>query len=68
MIVLCIVDLYMPILNRVSSWMARCGTIEKFEVLMVVAMRGGSLGCEFCNRVDYEAMCGSLSRLCRVVL
>jgi len=41
MIVLCIVGLLMIMLNRVGSWMARDGTIEWFEVLVVGAVRGG---------------------------
>ena len=58
----------MIILNRVDSWMARSGTIKDFEVLVVDVIRGGSLGYNYRNRVDCEAMCGLLSEFCRIVL
>jgi len=35
MMLLCIIGLFMTILNRVGSWMARGGSIEWFEVLLV---------------------------------
>jgi len=37
-IVSCIVGLFMTILNQVGSWMARGGTIELIEVLVVGAV------------------------------
>ena len=58
----------MTSLNRFSSWMVEGGTIEKFEVLVVGAVRGRSLGCDYCKRVDCEAVCGLLSEFCRIVL
>jgi len=41
-IVLCIVGLFMTILNRVESWMTRGGTIEWFEILVIDAIWGGN--------------------------
>jgi len=58
----------MILLNRVGSWMARGGTVEEFEVLVVGVMRGGSLGCDYRNRVDCEATCSLLSKFYQIVL
>ena len=51
----------MTILDRVGSWMARGGTTEWFEVLLVSVCeeRDRVVNCR--NRVDCEAMCGLMS-------
>jgi len=68
MMVLWIIGLFTTLLNQVGSWMARGGIIEEFEVLMVSVVWGGTLGCDYRNRVDCEAMRALLSKFCRIML